>query len=105
MCAACTLAAWIEAGYTNRLPPDQNPPQRYGIMWDYMSLLQHNPPHYYRNEKEDTLFAKALEQLPIIYAHEHTLTFQLTKFPDNYPKEYNLPKEKKANTKEYYERG
>ena len=72
--------------------------QRWGVFWDYGSLLQHE-----RTEAETELFKQGLGFLGSFYAHQHTTVFRLTSFPAGYPEGYNLPSG--ANVAAYPDRG
>jgi hypothetical protein len=71
-----------------------------------MSIYQHVPSrNIIRHGREDNLFKKALDQLPVIFSHENTFAFQLTEFPEDYPASYNFPAGVDANQNTYYNRG
>lgn len=74
-------------------------------MWDFLSMHQHDPPRCTRTDLQTELFTMALDMLPVLYAHEYTLTFQLTQFPADYPEAYHFPPNVKANQETYYNRG
>ncbi|EOD36225.1 hypothetical protein EMIHUDRAFT_122557 [Emiliania huxleyi CCMP1516] len=71
---------------------------RWGIFWDYGSLLQHE-----RTEAETELFKQGLGFLGSFYSHPQTTVFRLTTFPAGYPEGYDLPSA--ANVAAYPDRG
>ena len=77
-------------------------PRRYGVFWDYGSLMQHGSLSK-RTEAEEKLFKQGLGFLGSFYAHEHTTVFRLTSFPAGYPEGYDLPSG--ANVAAYPDRG
>jgi len=76
--------------------------QRFGVFWDYGSLMQHGSLSK-RTEAEDELFKQGLGWLGSFYSHPHTYVFRLTSFPEGYPDGYDLPSD--ANVAAYPERG
>ena len=71
---------------------------RWGVFWDYGSLLQHE-----RTEAETELFKQGLGFLGSFYSHPQTYVFRLTTFPEGYPEGYDLPSA--ANVAAYPDRG
>ena len=87
-----TLAGLIFGG------GDGSNTHRFGCLWDYGSLFQHE-----RTEAETELFKQGLGFLGSFYSHEQTAVFRLTSFPAGYPEGYDLPSG--ANVAAYPDRG
>ena len=79
--------------------------RRWGVFWDFASLHQHPPEDVggSRTMEEDALFKQGLEGLGRFYSHPRTTVFRMTRMPENWPQDYNLPKN--ANVADYINRG
>ena len=76
----------------------------FGIFLDFMSLHQKDEQGR-RTADEQRLFARALDSLPALYSHLHTVVFKVTSLPTGYPGGYVFSSGTQPNQACYADRG
>ncbi len=76
----------------------------FGIFLDFMSLHQKDEQGR-RTADEQWLFSRALDSLPELYSHLHTVVFKVTSLPTGYPGGYVFSSGTQPNQARYADRG
>ena len=76
----------------------------YACFFDFMSCFQKGPDGK-RTRFEAALFGKSMSSSMTWYSHPNTVTFKLTKLPDDYPEGFVFPEGVEPNTAGYPDRG
>lgn len=76
----------------------------FGIFWDYASLYQRNVSKgRIRTPVQESLFRQGLDAMATFYSHPQSTCWQVSQFPEHYPRGYDLPPG--AHCAKFHDRG